>query len=139
VREGSAAAGAEPHANAEARARAREDTPPPPPIAFQAVTESARAARRLLASWQASGAAALDRQGSLADAQPPTFRQARDRHHECAGHLGTWAFLRVLRLAWGYFHLLVIKPALNAAEWVTETPARFFITCAVAAVIWIWS
>jgi hypothetical protein len=69
--------------------------------------------------------------------QPPTFRQARDRHHECAGHFGT-PVLRWLRLMWGYLHLLAVKPVLNLAEWVTESPARFFVAIAILAVLWIW-
>ena len=73
--------------------------------------------------------------GSLVHSQPPTFKQSRDRHHECARHYGHSA-IRWPRLLWGYFHLLVIKPVLNLAEWVTESPARFFIAVAVIAVIW---
>jgi hypothetical protein len=99
------------------------------------VADRARSARCKLAS----GVAALDTAGSLADAHPPTFRQARARHHECAGWFKTWPFVGWLRLAWGYAHLAVIKPALNLAEWITETPSRFFTALIIGAVIWYWS
>ena len=99
--------------------------------ALASVTERVRAAGQ----FAAKGAALLDRPGSLVHAQPPTFAQSRDRHHECARHYGHSA-IRWPRLLWGYFHLLVIKPVLNLAEWVTESPARFFIAVAVIAVIW---
>jgi hypothetical protein len=71
-------------------------------------------------------------------AQPPTFRQARDRHHECASHFEA-ALLRYPRYLWGYFHLLIIMPALYLVVWVTESPARFFVTAALAAIIWFFS
>lgn len=102
--------------------------------ASQPVTQRVRAAGRALSS----SAALLDKPGSLVHSQPPTFRQARDRHHECAHHFEA-ALLRYPRLLWGYLHLLTIKPALNLAEWITETPARFFVALIVAIVIWIWS
>lgn len=82
--------------------------------------------------------ASLDRRGSLFDAQPPTFRQARTRHHECADHFQA-GLLRWPRYVWGYFHLLIVKPLLNLAEWVTESPARFFVAVIIVAVIWFWS
>jgi anti-sigma-K factor RskA len=94
---------------------------------------------RTWGQFAARKAALLDKPGSLVHAQPPTFKQARDRHHECADHFKVWRFLRVLRLAWGYFHMLVIKPALNLAEWVTESPLRLTVTAAVAGAVWIWS
>jgi hypothetical protein len=37
---------------------------------------------------------------------------------------------------WGYFHLLIIKPALNLTEWITESPARFTVALTLSAVIW---
>ena len=81
--------------------------------------------------------AALDRAGSLPDAQPPTLRQARAEHHRCAGHYQA-AAMRWPRLLWGYVHLLIIKPALNGFEWVTFSPARAFVAAALLAVVWIW-
>jgi len=95
-------------------------------IAFQAVTQSARAVFR----GGVSVLAAMDRAGSLPDAQPPTLRQARAEHHRCAGHYQA-ALLRWSRLAWGYVHLLVIKPALNGFEWVTFSPARSAVAVAL--------
>ena len=124
----------EPGSTAEARARVRASVTPPASVALQAVTDGAQAAQRLAAS----AVALLDRPGSLIDAQPPTFRQARDRHHECAGHFQA-ALLRWPRYAWGYLHLLLIKPVLNLAEWITESPARFTVALAISAVIWLWS
>ena len=107
---------------------------PPDSVALQAVTQGARAVRRLLAS----GASALDRPGSLGDAQPPAFRQAREWHHRCAGHYGA-AVIRWPRLAWGYAHLLLVMPALRLAEWVTASPARLAVALAVVFAAWLGS
>lgn len=132
AREGSFPAGAEaPESTAEPRARARTAIVLPAPAALNAVTQRVRQAGQVAAR----AAALLDRPGSLAHSQPPTFAQSRDRHHECARHYEA-PILRWPRLLWGYFHLLVIKPLLNGLEWVTESPARFFVTAALAAVIW---
>ena len=79
--------------------------------------------------------AALDRAGSLPDAQPLTLRQARAEHHRCAGHYQS-AALRWPRLLWAYVHLLIIKPALNGLEWVTFSPARSAVAVAVIVAIW---
>jgi len=116
----------------QARTRASSVTPPSS-VALQALTESGRVARRA----GARAVALLDSPGSLAHSQPPTFAQARERHHECAGHFAA-PVVRWLRLLWGYFHLLLVKPALNLAEWVTESPARFLITAVLVTVIWVW-
>ena len=102
-------------------------------IAFQAVTQSARTVFR----GSMSALAALDRAGSLPDAQPPTLRQAREWQHKCAGHYQS-LLIRWPRLLWGYVHLLIIKPALNGLEWVTASPARSFVAAALLAVVWIW-
>jgi hypothetical protein len=127
-KEGSPAAGtAAPESNAQSRACAREDTPAPASVALQAVTDSAQAVRRTFAQ----GVKSLDRPGTLADAQPPTFRQARDYHHRCAGHFNALLF-SVPRIVWGYLHMAVVKPVLNLAEWVTESPLR----CAVALAVY---
>ena len=100
-------------------------------IAFQAVTQSARAVFR----GGVSVLAALDRAGSLPDAQPPTLRQARAEHHRCAGHYQA-AAMRWPRLLWGYVHLLIIKPALNGFEWVTFSPARSAVVVALFFAFW---
>lgn len=102
-------------------------------IAFQAVTQSARTVFR----GGVSALAALDRAGSLPDAQPPTLRQAREWQHKCAGHYRS-LLVRWPRLLWGYVHLLIIKPALNGLEWVTASPARSAVAAALLAVAWIW-
>ena len=134
LREGSAAADeAVPESNAEARAQARTSLTRPDSIAFQAVTHSARAVFR----GSVSALAALDRAGSLPDAQPPTLRQAREWQHRCAGHYQS-LLVRWPLLLWGYVHLLIIKPALNGLEWVTASPARSAVAAALLAVVWIW-
>lgn len=104
----------------------------PAGAALTAVTERVRKAGQ-----SASRAVALlDKPGSLVHSQPPTFKQARDRHHECADHYQMWRFMAWLRLVWGYFHLLVIMPVLYLVVWVTESPGRFLVTAVLAAVIW---
>jgi hypothetical protein len=132
VREGSPQEmpSAQPHAESAQRARSVAQ---PDSVAFQAVTQSAR----VLFQGSMSALAALDRGVSLRDAQPPTFRQARDWHHRCAGHYQA-ALIRWPRLLWGYLHMLLVKPALNGLEWVTASPARMAVAAAVLAVIWIW-
>ena len=134
VREGSSPAEPEaPESNAESGACARESLTPPGKTALTAVTERVRVAGR----FASKGGALLDRPGSLIHSQPPTFKQSRDRHHECAGHYEA-LILRWPRLLWGYFHLLIVKPLLNGLEWVTESPLRFLVAIALAAVIWIF-
>ena len=114
-------------------APARESVTQPSSIAFDVVTHSARAVFR----GSVSVLAALDRAGSLPDAQPPTLRQARAWQHRCAGHYQS-LLVRWPRLLWGYVHLLVIKPALNGLEWVTASPARSAVAAALLAIVWIW-
>lgn len=116
----------------QARTRASSVTPADS-VAFEAVTQSARFVFR----GGVSALAALDRAGSLPDAQPPTLRQAREWQHRCAGHYRS-LLVRWPRLLWGYIHLLLVKPALNGLEWVTASPARAAVAAALLAVIWIW-
>jgi len=134
VREGSPAAAAPPEVNAQARAHARAMIAEPSSIALQAVTESTHAVWRTAAKV----ITLLDRPVSLIDAHPLSFRQARAHHHRCADAIGP-VYIAVPRLVWGYFHLLVIKPALNFLEWVTESPARLAVAVAVAFAVWYWS
>jgi hypothetical protein len=134
VREGSLPAEAEaPESNAETRAPARASVALPSSVALDVVTQSARAGRKALVS----GAAMLDRPGSLLHSQPPTFAQAWEHHLACARHYDALLF-RWPRYVWGLVHVFVIKPALNFLELVTSSPAWFLVTAAVAAVIWIW-
>jgi len=130
VREGSAPETAAASGNAESAQRAKSITRTDS-IAFQAVTQSARTVFR----GAVSAVAALDRAGSLPDAQPPTLRQARAEHHRCAGHYQA-AAMRWPRLLWGYVHLLIIKPALNGFEWVTFSPARSAVVVALFFAFW---
>lgn len=112
VREGSALPSGTPaDPTAETRARARESVTQPDSIAFQAVTQSARAAFR----FTLASIAAAARAGSLADAQPPSLRQAREWHHRCAGHYQA-GLIRWPRLAWGYLHLLLVVPPARFCE-----------------------
>lgn len=134
VREGTSS----PDANAESNPQSAQRVKSVPPIATlpsQAVTERVRA---LLRSPARIGEL-LDRPGSLMHAHPPTFARARELHHERAGRHNLWPPLRITRLVWGYFHLIVIKPALNFAEWVTETPLRLCGAVILALVVWHWS
>ena len=77
VREGNPPGTGSPPRKAESAQRARSITPASS-VALDAVTQSARAAWRVTMAT----VTAADRAGSLADAQPPTFRQARAWHHQ---------------------------------------------------------
>lgn len=117
----------------QVRTRASSVTPAALP-SLEAVTQRVRGAGQ----FAAKGAALLDRPGSLVHSQPPTFRQARDRHHECAAHFGV-PLLRFARLLWGYFHLLAIMPVLYLAVWLTESPLRFLVAVAATGAVWFFS
>lgn len=130
VREGSAPETVPAPLNAESAQRAKS-LAQPDSVALQAVTQSARAGFR----FTMATIAAADRAGSLGDAQPPTLRQARQWHHRCAGHYQA-GLIRWPRLLWGYLHLLLVKPALNAAEWVTASPIRLAVALAVFFAFW---
>src|SRR5262249_33430664 len=52
------------------------------------VTDGIRRAWQVASLTGTFMAGMLNKPGSLVHAQPPTFAQARDRHHECAGHFG---------------------------------------------------
>lgn len=82
--------------------------------------------------------ALLDKPGTLAHSQPPTFRQAHDRHKDCADWFRT-PVMKCLRRAWGWFHLLVILPPLYLLAWVTESPLRLLIAAALITAIWLFS
>ncbi len=124
----------EPEFTAQPRPCARESIALPPRTAPAAVAERVRRAGEIASK----AAALLDRPGSLVHSQPPTFRQAWDRQMECARHYGT-PVVRWLRALWGAVHVLLVKPALNLAEWLGESPARAFIAVALIAAIWLWS
>jgi hypothetical protein len=124
-----------PESTAPTRACAREGTPLPSASSLQAATRRARAVHRLAAR----AGEFLDRPGSLVHAHPPAFAAARERHHEAAARHEMIPVLGAVRLAWGYAHLLLIKPVLNFLEWVTETPLRFFAAIALVFIVWFWS
>lgn len=134
AREGSPPADAGPEINAQARARARATVTRPAPVALDAVTAGARAVRR----HGRSVTALLDRPESLFDTRPPSFREVRAWHRQCAVHYSA-GLIRWPRQLWAFIHLFVIMPALRAAEWVTASPARFAVALAVALVVWYWS
>ena len=131
--EGNAEVIAMPGIDAPARARVRDPTTQPASVALDAVTQGAQAFRRGMASTLA----ALDRPGSLLDARPPTLKEARVWHHECAGHYDA-LLLSAPRLVWGYVHLLIVM-ILRGLEWITGSPIRLVVAAAVATVIWYWS
>jgi hypothetical protein len=130
VREGSPPETAAAPGDAESAQRAKSITRTDS-IAFQAVTQGARTVFR----GGVSALAALDRAGSLGDAQPPTFRQAREWHHKCAGHYQA-LIIRWPRLLWGYVHLLLIVPSARFCEWVTASPPRLIVAVALFCAFW---
>lgn len=135
TREGSAPAVEQvPGITADAGAQARASVPPAALLPSEAVTQRARALHRVLVR----AAEFLDRPESLVHHHPPTFARARERHHEAAGRHSVRP-LAHLRLVWGYAHLLLIKPALNFLEWVTETPLRLSAAVILCVIVWIWS
>lgn len=117
--------------NAQARARARERAAGHQSVAFDAVTQGARAGFR----FTLRAIAMIDCAGSLADAQPPSLRQDRAWHHKCAGHYQA-GLIRWPRLLWGYIHLLAFVPVFRFSEWVTKSPARALVAAAILAAFW---
>lgn len=134
VGEGSLPASPSPDSIAEARAQARESLTPEVAGSSSVVTDGIRRAGQ----GAVRAVALLDKPGSLAHSQPPTFKQAWDRHAECAKHYEALA-VRLPRYWWGCFHLLVIMPPLYLALWLTESPARFLVAAAIIAAVWFWS
>lgn len=125
----------DPEIKAQSRAYARKRVSRPSLTSPDPATGRGQALR--LAAVRA--AAFLDRPGSLAHAHPHSFARARERHHEAASRHTLWTPLRIGRLAWGYFHLIFIKPLLNFIEWWTSAPLTFFGLSLLGLVIWIWS
>jgi hypothetical protein len=80
--------------------------------------------------------AVLEKPGTLMHAQPPTFRQAQLRHHECAGHYAH-PLARAPRVAYGYGHMLCIKAPLNYVEWATDSPLRGTIHALLGLAVWL--
>lgn len=124
VEEGTSLPDSLPEDTAEARAPAREDTP--------AASPGEVTWRDALAVWLAG---LLDKQGTLLHAQPPTFRQAIARHHECAGHYKRKP-LRRARIGFGWAHTVLIKAPVNYLEWATDAPLRLTIHLFLAAAVW---
>lgn len=132
VGEGSSLTDPGPEDTAEARAHAREGTSP------GLAGEVGR--RDDFAMWltarKAEIAALLDKPGTLLHAQPPTFRQAHDRHWECARHYGH-PVLRGSRKAYGATHNVTVKPVLNYLEWATASPLALIIHVLLGLAIWL--
>jgi hypothetical protein len=118
----------------QARTRASSIAPGLPPSP-QVVTQRVLAVRACVARV----AAFLDRPGSLVHAQPPTFARAREQHHEAARRHDVFPVLGHLRLVWGYWHLLLVKPVLNGLEWATESPLKATGLIILFLIIWHWS
>jgi hypothetical protein len=137
VREGSSLEIAPAEINPENAQRAKS-LALPSPTALAPVAERVRSAAAVAASIGAKAAELADRPGSLVHAQPPTFVQARVRHHAAARQHGA-PLLRALRLTYGYLHMVLVKSVLNAIEWVTETPLRVLVTAVLVLIIWLWS
>lgn len=108
---------------------------PRPPVP---VTERARWAAAFAVRAGAKAAELADRPGSLVHAQPPTFAQAQARHHQRALRHEA-PIIRYPLFAYGYLHLIFVKCALNALEWVTETPTRLIGAAVLILIIWLWS
>lgn len=116
---------------AETRACARSTLALPPATSLQPVTRRVQRAG-------AKAASLLEKPGTLPHSQPPTFVQAYVRHRESADHFRTPA-LRWLRMAYGWFHLLVIKPVTGGLDHYTESPLAALIVAAIGVAIWFWS
>jgi hypothetical protein len=126
-----------PESTAGAGARPRRSVALPSPTALVPVTERARAAGQVAAQAGAKAAEFLDRPASLVHAHPPTLVRAREQHHAAAARHAS-LFLRILRLGYGYVHLVFVKSVLNGLEWVTETPFRLAGAAALVLIIWFW-
>lgn len=134
AREGSSLA-VSPEINAEAGAHARASVTLPSALPSAAsVTARVRQAGELVSR----AGALLDKPGTLVHAQPPTFRQAHDRHRECAAYFQL-PVLRFARRAWGWFHLLVIKSLTGGLDHYTESPLAALIVVAIGVTIWFFS
>jgi hypothetical protein len=135
AKEGSSLADAqEDQATAQKRACATSVTPDAA-SSPGVVTDSIRRMARTLALAGRFGAGMLNKPGSLYLAQLPSFAQARDRHHECANHFSS-PLLQLLRLAWGYVHMLLVKPVLNYLEVATSSPAWCFVNVIIGLAVW---
>jgi hypothetical protein len=77
-------------------------------------------------------AVALARPGTLPDAQPMTFRQSHARHRECAAHTGG-----NFRMAYGWWHMTLVKAPLNYVEWGTQTPLGMAIHILLGLAVWL--
>jgi hypothetical protein len=116
------------------RARAREAARPGSPVSFPGSLDRARL--WLTQTLVPAITAVAEKQGTLADSQPPTFRQARARHKECAGHY-TSSPAQAQRMAYGYLHMALIKAPLNYIEWATDSELRAVIHVALGLAAWL--
>jgi hypothetical protein len=121
VHEGTSLPDSPPENTAEVRAPAREGTPDASPreVALRDTWTVWLAARQAYVKGLA------DKSGTLLHAQPPTFKQAIVRHHECAGHYRKKP-VRVARVGYGYVHTALIK-----------APVRLSIHVLLAVAVWV--
>lgn len=121
----------DPEITAASHACARRSLALPPAGFPQAATQRVQRAG-------AKAASLLEKPGTIPHSQPPTFVESHARHRECARHYQT-PLLRWLRMTWGWFHLLVIKPVLNGVEHYTESPLAALVVVAIGVTIWFFS
>lgn len=105
-------------------------------LTTQRVRSGAESAGKRAQSAGAKAAKTANTRDSLLHSQPPTFAQAWQQHKD---HIGRHEALLITvpRHAWAVIHM-TLKAVLNALEWVTATPPRFFIAAAILTVLLIW-
>jgi hypothetical protein len=111
----------------------------PPPVTRRrraqrgtSVTETpaqGQSATRRRVTQRAAAHVASVRSGAHVTGRLPSIAGQRARVHEAAAEWEQWRAVRYGRIAWGYFHLALIKIPLDVIQWVTETPPR----CVLAA------
>jgi len=122
-----------PAGNAPAQSAQRATSLPLAPVDVAQGDAASRAREALL---RFGALFAIPAGTSLLHAQPPSLRQAHDRHKEAAKHWEA-GLIRWPRHLWGYGHT-AFKALLHIIEWVTESPARFIVAVLFLAACWLW-
>jgi hypothetical protein len=118
---------------AGARGRASSlPVPLPLPLAPAPGSDSESPAAGVIAGLAGTFAIPSD----LLHARPASLADAHAAHRQAAAHWNG-ALPRHLRHAWGWLHV-ALKAVLHAADWVTASPARFFVAAMVAVAVWFW-
>jgi hypothetical protein len=91
-----------------------------------------------LPRWSAQAVSAALTGGSLLHTAPLSLAACWAQHRAAATHYELWPPVRWARYAWGAFHV-ALKAALNALEWVTDSPPKLLTAAAVVAACWFWS